>query len=192
MLGSAGSASALKLQPGWILGFHSEPSNGCPGLDWHIVAGANNQLKGMISWDDMHHVVRVSGSADQDGRFHLVFPPMKGSPAEGALWDRFRITMDGWRLMSWAPNALIRTSGLNGSGSPGPALKADKQLQPSLQLADAALGTKAPLAASLLNPCSPMPYSLHGPVRHHTEAQAVFCRAHQADRYARSHRTVRN
>lgn len=95
MMGVAGSAGALELTPGRTMGFHSEPSNGCPGLDWHIVVGAKNQLKGMLSWDDMHDVVRVSGSADQDGRFHLVFPPMKGSPSGGSIVGQFP-DYNGW------------------------------------------------------------------------------------------------
>jgi hypothetical protein len=95
MMGIVGSASALELEQGRILGFHSEPSNGCPGLDWHIVVGARNQLKGMISWDDMHDIVRVSGSADQDGRFHLAFPPMKGSRSGGSIEGQFP-DYNGW------------------------------------------------------------------------------------------------
>lgn len=89
MTGIAGSAGALDLLPGRVMSFHSEPSSGCPGLDWHIVVTANNQLKGMISWDDMHDIARVTGSANPDGRFHLVFPGMKGSGKGGSIEGQF-------------------------------------------------------------------------------------------------------
>ena len=89
MTGIAGTAGALELTPGRILSFHSESSSGCPGLDWHIVVAANNQLKGMISWDDMHDIARVTGSANPDGRFHLVFPGMKGSGKGGSIEGQF-------------------------------------------------------------------------------------------------------
>jgi hypothetical protein len=89
MTGIAGSAGALDLLPGRVMSFHSEPSSGCPGLDWHIVVAANNQLKGMISWDDMHDIARVTGSANPDGRFHLVFPGMKGSGKGGSIEGQF-------------------------------------------------------------------------------------------------------
>jgi hypothetical protein len=89
MTGIAGSAGALDLLPGRVLSFHSEPSSGCPGLDWHIVVAANNQLKGMISWNDMKDVARVTGSADRDGRFHLAFPGMNGSGKGGSIEGQF-------------------------------------------------------------------------------------------------------
>ena len=90
MIGIAGSADAVDLEQGRVLGFHSEGSNGCPDLDWHLVVGANRQLKGFMAWDDMHDVVRVSGSANQDGRFHLAFQPMNGSPGSaGSVEGRF-------------------------------------------------------------------------------------------------------
>lgn len=95
MTGIAGNAQALQLDPGRILSFHSEPLNGCPGLDWHIVAEANNRLKGMISWDDMHDVVRVTGSSDQDGRFHLVFPSTHGASGGGSIDGQFP-DYNGW------------------------------------------------------------------------------------------------
>jgi hypothetical protein len=38
MIGIATNATDLELTQGRVLGFHSEPSGGCPGLDWHLVA----------------------------------------------------------------------------------------------------------------------------------------------------------
>jgi hypothetical protein len=53
------------------------------------VVAANNQLKGMISWNDMKDVARVTGSADRDGRFHLAFPGMNGSGKGGSIEGQF-------------------------------------------------------------------------------------------------------
>ena len=48
--------------PGRIFAFHSSAQGGCPGLDWHIVAGENGELSGMISWDNMEHMAKATGS----------------------------------------------------------------------------------------------------------------------------------
>ena len=53
---AADRAYGLELDPGRVLTFHSEPSDGCPGLDWHVVIGPNHRLTGFIAWDQMKDI----------------------------------------------------------------------------------------------------------------------------------------
>jgi hypothetical protein len=76
MMGLAETATALEPTRGEVLSFHSEGSGECPNLDWHLVVGTNKQLTGLIAWDDMKNVARVSGSFVEDGKFH--FPEYTG------------------------------------------------------------------------------------------------------------------
>lgn len=95
LVGLAGSANALDLEPGKVLTFHSSASGDCPGLDWHIVIGASNKLTGMLAWDDMQHIVRVTGTADQDGNFRLAFQPTTGETGYGNIEGQFP-DHNGW------------------------------------------------------------------------------------------------
>ena len=95
MVGLAGSATALELTQGRVLTFHSETANGCPGLDWHVVVGANNQLSGIIAWDNMKDVSRVIGVADKEGKFHLDLQPINGVGNTGTVDGQFP-DHNGW------------------------------------------------------------------------------------------------
>jgi len=59
-----GVASAQQGTPpdGRVYTFHSRAQGGCPALDWHVVAGANNTLSGMIAWDDMKAMAHATGT----------------------------------------------------------------------------------------------------------------------------------
>jgi len=95
----AGNAVALELTDDRVLSFHSQPSGGCPGLDWHLVAGTNNRLTGLIAWDDMKNVARVSGSANKDGKFHLALQPLHGVSSEGSVEGQLP-DYNGWLTAS--------------------------------------------------------------------------------------------
>jgi hypothetical protein len=64
MLGAASGLAWAQTAPppGRIYAFHSTAQAGCPALDWHVVTGANGSLSGMISWDDMQHMAKATGS----------------------------------------------------------------------------------------------------------------------------------
>jgi|ERR1700733_13683027 hypothetical protein len=83
MTGLAGTATALQPTQGEVLSFHSEGYGQCPDLDWHLVVGANKHLSGLIAWDGMKNVARVSGSFDEGGKFHLALQPVDGSASPG-------------------------------------------------------------------------------------------------------------
>lgn len=99
LIGIAGNAVALELTDDRVLSFHSQPSGGCPGLDWHLVAGTNNRLTGLIAWDDMKNVARVSGSANKDGKFHLALQPLHGVSSEGSVEGQLP-DYNGWLTAS--------------------------------------------------------------------------------------------
>jgi len=101
MMGLAETATALEPTRGEVLSFHSEGSGECPNLDWHLVVGANKQLTGLIAWDDMKNVARVSGSFVEDGKFHLALQPMDGSASKGSV-DGQLPEYTGWLTASVA------------------------------------------------------------------------------------------
>ena len=59
---------AQSVPEGRLYAFHSSAQGGCPALDWHLVVGAGNSLSGMISWDDMKSLARVSGRINSTAR----------------------------------------------------------------------------------------------------------------------------
>jgi hypothetical protein len=55
-------AQQQQLPPGRVYAFDSSAQAGCPGLDWHMVLGDGGALSGLIAWNNMQSVARVSGS----------------------------------------------------------------------------------------------------------------------------------
>ena len=51
--------------------YHTRPSGGCPGLDWHIVAEPDGSLTGFVAWDRMRHMARVEGKMNPDRTFKM-------------------------------------------------------------------------------------------------------------------------
>lgn len=76
LMAATGTASAQQnpydLPPGRLYVFHSGPGGGCPGLDWHVVVDAGNALTGIIAWNNMQSLARVTGSINrQTGALEL-------------------------------------------------------------------------------------------------------------------------
>src|SRR6478672_1842215 len=92
---AADRAYGLELDPGRVLTFHSEPSDGCPGLDWHVVIGPNHRLTGFIAWDQMKDIARVDGTADVDGKFQLALQPVNGTGITGSVEGQLP-ELNGW------------------------------------------------------------------------------------------------
>jgi hypothetical protein len=92
---AADRAYGLELDPGRVLTFHSEPSDGCPGLDWHVVIGPNHRLTGFIAWDQMKDIARVDGTADVDGKFQLALQPVNGTGSTGSVEGQLP-ELNGW------------------------------------------------------------------------------------------------
>ncbi|MBV9250771.1 MAG: hypothetical protein JO227_16165 [Acetobacteraceae bacterium] len=64
---SAGTASAQ----GRLYAFHTGASGTCPGLDWHVYLGEDNKLSGVIGWNHMQSIAKVSGSVKPDHTFQM-------------------------------------------------------------------------------------------------------------------------
>ena len=77
---SAGTiARAQPLPEGTVYVFHSAARGGCPALDWHIVSGADGQLQGMISWNDMKSMAHATGTIDQSRNFKMTATEVGGA-----------------------------------------------------------------------------------------------------------------
>jgi hypothetical protein len=59
---------AQQLPPGRVYAFDSSAQGGCPGLNWHMVLGDGGALSGLIAWNNMQSVARVSGSVNAQTR----------------------------------------------------------------------------------------------------------------------------
>ena len=79
-------AAAVSLSPavaqqakGGLYVYHTGPSGGCPGLDWHIVTEPNGSLMGFVAWDQMKHMARLNGMIDKDRTFKMDAKEVGGS-----------------------------------------------------------------------------------------------------------------
>ncbi len=55
------SSSSAQQSKGVLYAFHTYPSGGCPGLDWHITV-QGDKLEGFVAWDQMKHMARLDGT----------------------------------------------------------------------------------------------------------------------------------
>jgi hypothetical protein len=96
-------AFAQQIMPeGRIYAFHAAAQAGCPATDWHLVAGGNNTLSGMVAWNNMKSMAVVSGAVDPKTRkFQLTgqesAPPNRSTTITGS------VRADGWLVMDIGP-----------------------------------------------------------------------------------------
>lgn len=88
-----GVASAQSVPQDRVYAFHSGAMGACPGLDWHVVA-SGTELKGMVSWGNMQHVARVSGTLNQNTRTFEMKAEETGTGRTATISGT--ITGDGW------------------------------------------------------------------------------------------------
>jgi hypothetical protein len=91
---TGGVAAAQTVPEGRVYAFHSKAAGGCPVLDWHVVVGANNALTGMISWDEMKSMAKVSGAIGADRTFKMSATEVGGAGRTAAVDGQVRA--DGW------------------------------------------------------------------------------------------------
>src|ERR1700739_3959717 len=91
-----GVAAAQPVAAGRVYAFHSKAAGGCPVLDWHVVVGANNALTGMISWDGMKSMAKVTGAIGPDRTFKMSATEVGGAGRTAAVDGQVRA--DGWLL----------------------------------------------------------------------------------------------
>jgi hypothetical protein len=89
------SAQQMRVQEGGVWSFHSKAQGACPALDWHVVLGPNNALSGMIAWNNMQSMARVSGTLNtSNNTFHLNAKEVGGQGRTATVEGSVR--GDGW------------------------------------------------------------------------------------------------
>ena len=74
---------------------HSKAAGSCPSLDWHIVSEPGGTLSGMIAWNNMQAMARVTGTVDRKNRTFSVVAAELGGQGRRAAVDG-TIRSDGW------------------------------------------------------------------------------------------------
>jgi hypothetical protein len=92
---SGGAASAQQAFEGRLYAFHSKAQGDCPALDWHVVAVANHALSGMIAWNDMKAIARVSGTMDITNSTFEMTAKEEGGEGRTATIDG-QVKPNGW------------------------------------------------------------------------------------------------
>jgi hypothetical protein len=74
---------------GRIYVLHSGPEGGCPHMDWHVVVEPDGDVAGMISWNDMKTIARLTGHVNRTARtFSIVAVEVGGQGARAVLDGR--------------------------------------------------------------------------------------------------------
>ena len=92
---ACGAASA---QSAGMYVLHAKASGSCPALDWHIAVeptSSTDNLSGMIGWDNMKHVARVSGTLNPNTRLFEMTATEVGGEGRTAKIDG-QLRLDGW------------------------------------------------------------------------------------------------
>ena len=65
----AASPAAVQAPQERVFSFHSNATfSGCPSLDWHVVVQPDYTVSGMVGWQNMQVVARVSGTMDPQSK----------------------------------------------------------------------------------------------------------------------------
>jgi hypothetical protein len=87
---------AAQLPPGRVYAFDSSAQAGCPGLTWHMVLGGGGALSGVIAWNNMQSVARVSGTVDLQTRaFQATATEVGGQGRTASITGNVNES-DGW------------------------------------------------------------------------------------------------
>lgn len=90
---TCGVALAQVPPAGRVYVFHSTAQGGCPALDWHVVAGANGALSGMIAWNNMQSMAKATGSV-ASGKVNMTATEVGGQGRTATVNGTLR--SDGW------------------------------------------------------------------------------------------------
>lgn len=94
LLAAAMDGSASAQTAGQIFAFHSQPAGDCPELDWYLVVRENGKLMGVVAWNDLRSVARLSGTIDAKKSFHMDATAFGASGRAVAVDGQFG--RDGW------------------------------------------------------------------------------------------------
>ena len=91
VLAAAISLALAEVPEGRIYVLHSGAVGACPSLDWHIVLEPNGILAGMISWNGMKTMARVTGTVNQRSHtFTMVAKEMEGRARNAKVKGQIR------------------------------------------------------------------------------------------------------
>jgi hypothetical protein len=82
--------AAAQVPQGRVYVLHSGAGGGCPHLDWHILVEPDDDIAGMISWNEMRTIARATGHVDRSNHtFSLVATELggKGKKSDGQWHD---------------------------------------------------------------------------------------------------------
>jgi hypothetical protein len=107
-MATCGGALA-QVPQGRLYVFHSAAQGGCPALDWHVTAGANGALSGMISWNNMESMAHASGTV-KNGQVQMTATEVGGQNRTATVTGTVR--QDGWLTVNvTGPN--VSCQGIN-------------------------------------------------------------------------------
>jgi hypothetical protein len=106
-----GSVSAQQAPAGRVYVFHSTAQASCPALDWHVVVAGDDSLSGMIAWDDMKAIARVSGKVNMSAKTFAMTAKEVGGQGRTATVDG-TVRSDGW-LVANIKGPNINCQGIN-------------------------------------------------------------------------------
>jgi hypothetical protein len=67
------------LEPGTVLSTHTPETDVCPISEWHLWIGPHDTVHGTIAEDGTNNALRVSGTYDSHGTFHLTGGELGGT-----------------------------------------------------------------------------------------------------------------
>jgi hypothetical protein len=82
---------------GTLFVLHSTAQGACPALDWHIVVGDNGALSGMISWNGMKSIARVTGTTNAEHQFSMTATEIGGEGRTATITGQRRVR-DGYLM----------------------------------------------------------------------------------------------
>jgi hypothetical protein len=91
------TAHAQVPPPGTLFVLHSTAQGSCPALDWHVVAGDNGALNGMVSWNNLQTMAHVTGSTTATHHFSMTATEIGGAGKTATITGQRR-PADGWLI----------------------------------------------------------------------------------------------
>ena len=60
----------------------TEAQGACTGMDWHVVVAPDKTVSGVVGWDNMQHLAKLSGTVGQDGKLNVTATEQGSSKTE--------------------------------------------------------------------------------------------------------------
>ena len=96
MLNTAHAQGTLPA-PGTLFVLHSTAQGACPALDWHVVVGESGTLSGILAWNDMKTVARLTGTTNAEHQFSMTATEIGGEGKTATITGQRR-PRDGYLM----------------------------------------------------------------------------------------------